>query len=355
VPSKQDQVSNALYIHGPRDARVAPFNLREGQPGEVLLDVAAVGLCGSDLHYYKDGGIGSAVIRSPFVPGHEFAGYLCEDLEDLRLPRGSLVAVDPNKACGQCAWCRDSHPNLCPHVKFIGAPPYDGAMTQRIWVPASQIIPLPADFDPLKAVMLEPLGVAIHAVDLAKPRLLERVALLGAGPIGLLILQVLRASGAGDVLVVDPLDHRREAAVRLGASRVAASVEELDAMTGGEGCPLVLEATNAPTGFRDAVRAARIGGRVVLVGIPDGDIYTLPAAEARRRALKIKFARRMGEVYPRAIALVAAGKVDVGSMVSHRVGLAETPGAFEALAENAPGYIKVLIYPNGSDRDCDER
>ena len=99
------------------------------------------------------------------------------------------------------------------------------------------------------------------------------------------------------------------------------------------------------------MRAARIGGRVVLVGIPDGDTYTMPAAEARRRALKVKFARRMGEVYPRAIALVMSGKVDVASMVTHRVGLDEAPGAFEALAENSPGYIKVLIYPNKPDKE----
>jgi L-iditol 2-dehydrogenase len=134
----------------------------------------------------------------------------------------------------------------------------------------------------------------------------------------------------------------------LGAARVAPSVDDLLSLTDNEGCPLVVEATNSPNGFKEAVRAARIGGRVVLVGIPDGDTYTLPAAEARRRGLKIKFARRMGEVYPRAIALVASGKVDVRSMVSHRVGLEETPGVFKALAENAPGYVKVLIDPNGT-------
>ncbi len=339
-------MAKALYLHGRHDARVAPFNLRERRPEEVLLDIAAVGLCGSDLHYYKDGGIGSALINSPFVPGHEFAGYLCEDLEPLGLTRGSLVSVDPNRACGDCAWCAEGHPNLCPNVEFIGAPPFDGAMTQRMWVPASQIVPVPTSFDSLKAVMLEPLGVAIHAVDLAKPRLLERVALLGAGAIGLLVLQVLHAAGAGDILVVEPLEHRRKLATQLGAARVASSFDELIDSTDGEGCSLVVEATNAPNGFRDAVRAARIGGRVVLVGIPDGDTYTLPAAEARRRGLKIKFARRMGEVYPRAINLIETGKVDVVSMVSHRVGLDETPSAFKALAENAPGYIKVLIYPN---------
>jgi L-iditol 2-dehydrogenase len=340
-------MSKALFIHGRGDARVAPFNLREGRDGDVLLDVAAVGLCGSDLHYFKDGGIGAAVIKEPFVPGHEFAGFLSEDVEDLGLSRGSLVAVDPNKACGHCDWCREGHPNLCPKVEFIGAPPFDGAMTQRIWVPRSQLVPLPQGFDPLEAVMLEPLGVAIHAVDLAKPRLMERVALLGAGPIGLLILQVLRVAGAHEILVVDPLEHRREAARTLGATQVGSDVDDILSWTQGSGCSLVVEATNSPDGFRDAVRAARIGGRIVLVGIPDGDTYTLPAAEARRRALKIKFARRMGEVYPRAIALVASGKVDVSAMVSHRIGLEATPGVFQDLAENRPGYIKVLIYPNG--------
>lgn len=342
-------MGKAVFLHGREDARVAPFNLRQGAPGELLLDVAAVGLCGSDMHYFKDGGIGAAVITSPFVPGHEFGGFLCEADAELGLEAGALVAVDPNKACGHCAWCHEGHFNLCPNVEFIGAPPFDGAMTQRIWVTRSQVVPLPADFDALHAVMLEPLGVAIHAVDLAKPGLLERVALLGGGPIGLLILQVLKVAGAGEVFLVDPLQHRREAASRMGADRVFARLDELVQATRGEGCPLVLEATNSPDGFRDAVRAARIGGRIVLVGIPDGDTYTMPAAEARRRGLKIKFARRMGEVYPRAIALVAAGKVDVASVVSHRVGLDETPGVFRALADNAPGYIKVLIYPNGDN------
>jgi L-iditol 2-dehydrogenase len=340
-------MSQAVYIHGPRDARVAPFNLVEGKPDEVLLDVAAVGVCGSDLHYYKDGGIGAALIREPFVPGHEFGGYLSQELDELGLARGALVAVDPNRACGHCEWCHEGYPNLCPNVEFIGAPPINGAMTSRIWVPKSQIVPLPAGFDPLQAVMLEPLGVAIHAVDLAKPRLLERVAVIGCGPIGLLIIEVLKVAGAGEIFAADPLPHRRAMAEKLGADKVGSSVAEIVEWSSG-GCSLVLEATNSPNGFRDAVIATRIGGRIVLVGIPDGDVYHLNAADARRRGLKIKFARRMGEVYPRAIELVRSGKVDVVSMVTHRVGLEETPGVFQALADNAPGYVKALIYPSES-------
>jgi hypothetical protein len=136
-------VSHALHLHGARDARVSPFNLREGRPGETLLRVAAVGICGSDLHYFKDGGIGATVIEQPFVPGHEFGGWLEADIEERALSRGTLVAVDPNQACGTCDQCRAGHPNLCPNVRFIGAPPHDGAMTGRIWVPNELVVPLP--------------------------------------------------------------------------------------------------------------------------------------------------------------------------------------------------------------------
>jgi L-iditol 2-dehydrogenase len=339
-------MSKALFLHGIRDAQVRPYNLPPAEPGDVMVEVAAVGICGSDLHYYKDGRIGSGqVIREPFVPGHEFGGYLCDDCAPIGLKAGALVSVDPNRSCGHCDWCAEGHTNLCPNVRFIGAPPFNGGMTQRISVPSAQIVAMPEGMTPLDAVMVEPLGIAIHAIDLAKPKLLERVALLGAGPVGLLILQVLKASGAGEILVADPQAHRRQAALSLGAQAAFENAAKIWEATAKQGCSLVIEATNSPDGFADAVRAARIGGRVILVGIPDGDIYTLGAAEARRRGLTVKFSRRMGHVYPRAIALVQSGKVDVASLVSHQIGLDEAPRAFAALAEGAAGYIKVLVDP----------
>ena len=271
--------------------------------------------------------------------------YLSSDLRG-----GALVAVDPNGSCGKCEWCLQGHRNLCPNVEFIGAPPFNGAMTKQIWVPRPQIIALPETMDALEAAMLEPLGVAIHAVDLAKPRLLEPVALLGAGPIGLLILQVLKIVGAGQVHVIEPHAHRRAAALELGAKDVFATVEDFVDGAGKSGRPLVVEATNSAFGVRDAVRVSRIGCRVVLAGIPDGDAYTLSASEARRRGLKIKFVRRMGDDYPRAIDLVSSGRVNVRAMVTHRESLDAAPEVFEALAQNRPGYVKALLYPNGEDR-----
>jgi len=344
-------MNEAVFVHGSRDVRVAPINLREGGPDETLIDVAAVGICGSDLHYYKDGGIGSAIIREPFIPGHEFGGRLCEDVPELGLRRGALVAADPNRSCGRCEWCLQGHRNLCPNVEFFGAPPFDGAMAKQIWIPKSQIVALPETMDALEAAMLEPLGVAIHAVDLAKPRLLEPVALVGAGPIGLLILQALKIAGAGDVHVIEPLAHRRAAALELGAKDIFATVEDFVDKAGKCGRPLVIEATNSAFGFRDAVLAARIGGRVVLAGIPDGDVYTLSASEARRRGLKIKFVRRMGDDFPRAIDLVSSGRVNVRALVTHRESLNAAPDLFESLAQNRPGYLKALLYPNGEGCD----
>jgi L-iditol 2-dehydrogenase len=342
-------MDEAVFLHGSRDVRIAPINLREGRPGETLVNVSAVGICGSDLHYYKDGAIGSAIIHEPFILGHEFSGRLAEAVPELGLGRGALVAVDPNRSCGRCEWCLGGHRNLCPNVEFIGAPPFHGAMTKRMWIPKSQIVPLPDTMDELEAAMLEPLGVAIHTVDLAKPRLLEPAAVLGAGPIGLLILQVLQIAGAGKVDVIDPLAHRRAAALGLGAKEVFPTADEFVSGSGKGGRSLVIEATNSALGFQDAVRASRIGGRVALAGIPDGDGYTLSASEARRRGLKIKFVRRMGDDYPRAIELVTSVRVNVRAIVTHREGLTAAPEVFEALAQGRSGYVKALLYPNGAE------
>lgn len=342
-------MSEAVYIHGVRDVRLGPAPSEAANDDTVIIDIAAVGLCGSDLHYYKDGSIGAARINSPFVPGHEFSATLSADCEPLGLTRGTLVAIDPADPCGQCEWCHRGDVNLCPSVKFVGAPPFDGAMRHTMRVPQKAIIPVPGTFSALDAAMLEPLGVCIHAIDLARPRLGETVTVLGCGPIGLGLIQLLRLSGVGQIVAVDPAAYRRDHGLKNGADAVVAHARDSLDFNGGRGADLVVEATNAPEGMADAIAAARIGGRVLMVGIPDGDYYTLPAAEARRRGLSIKFARRMGETFPRAIALAEAGKVDLAATVSHRLPLDKAPDAFEMQAALADSALKSVIYPNGGD------
>lgn len=339
----------AAFIHGVRDVRIADKADPSLERDDVLIRVSGVGVCGSDLHYYLEGGIGSATISKPFVPGHEFAGWVMEDRPELGLTRGQLVAVDPAKPCGECEWCHRGHVNLCPNVEFLGAPPYDGAMTETIAVRAEQIFPVPDDFDVARAVMLEPLGVAVHAMDLIKPRLLETVAVLGSGPIGLCLIQLARLAGASRVYAIDPVDYRAAAAKRMGADKAACDVAAVADWTGGRGVDVVLEATNSPQGFQHAVEAARIGGRILLAGIPDGNQYTLEAAGARRKGLSIKLSRRMGHVYPRAIQLIAEGMVNVDDIVTHRFDLAASGKAFELQTACEDGAIKSLILPNGAE------
>lgn len=340
-------MNTAAFIHGVRDIRVDPFDPPAATEDTVSIDVSSVGICGSDLHYYKDGGIGSATIDAPFVPGHEFSGRIKSDIESMRLSRDQLVAVDPALPCHSCEWCLRGHHNLCPNVIFLGAPPYNGALTQTINVPRQSIVTIPKSMTADEAAMLEPLGVCIHAIDLARPKLFESVAVLGCGPIGLGILQLLKLSTCGPVHAVDPLPHRAKAALQHGADVTGDSTDAILDATNGLGCDLVIEATNSAAAFVDSVKAAKIGARMVLVGIPDGNDYApLSAAEARRRGLSIKFSRRMGTVYPRAIELVTAKKVDVESLVSHHFTLDETPQAFAMQDTNDDSLIKSIIHLN---------
>lgn len=338
--------SKAMFIHGAGDIRIADFTPNSPEPNETVVQIEAVGVCGSDLHYFKDGGIGTAKIQSPFIPGHEFSATALEDIPERNIAEGELVAVDPASACLTCEWCKRGYHNLCPTVKFIGAPPYNGAMTRTLTVPKNALIKIPGSMSAEQGAMLEPLGVCIHAIDLAKPRLMESVAVLGCGGIGLGIIQLLVRAGYHQIIAVDPQKHRASKALSLGADVAGSSIDTVNQATDSRGCDLVIEATNSPDGMTDAVMSAVIGGRVILVGIPDGDTYTgFSAAEARRRGLDLRFSRRMGDVYDRAIALVQQSKVDVDTLITHRFSIENAAEAFTLQADEAPGLIKSMILP----------
>ena len=338
--------NKALFIHGAGDIQISDHTPREPARNEAMVQVEAVGVCGSDLHYYKDGGIGSAKIQSPFIPGHEFSATATADIPEKNIEQGELVAVDPATPCHSCEWCQRGYHNLCPNVKFIGAPPYNGAMTSALAVPTSTLIKLPHGMSAEQGAMLEPLGVCIHAIDLAKPRLMESIAVLGCGGIGLGIIQLLLKTGCHHIIAVDPQKHRTEKALSIGATVAGASIDTINEATDSRGCDLVIEATNSPDGMSDAVMSAAIGGRVILVGIPDGDTYTMfSAAQTRRRGLDIRFSRRMGDVYDRAINLVHQRQVDVDTLITHRFSVEDAEQAFALQAKEAPDLIKSMILP----------
>lgn len=327
----------AARLYGPRDIRIerVPHPGHPG-PGNVLLRVTATGICGSDLHTFADARIGDTVLKSPLVLGHEFAGVIesiGSGVEELRA--GTRVAVDPAHPCHHCDLCDSGHPNLCRRLHFCGLYPDDGSLREFMVVPARTCFPVPDSIDDEAAAMLEPLGVALHAIDLAKIRLGDRMAVLGAGPIGLLLVQVAKLAGAGEIFVRDPLPGRLLMAAKLGAKPLAVRGEVDVAIEAAWGGPAV----------EQAIELARPGGRVVLVGIPSEDRCAFSHSTARRKGLTIIFSRRMKHTYPRAIRLVESGKVNVLSLVTHRVPLKNVAEAFALNSAYKDNVLKIIVKP----------
>lgn len=339
----------ALRLYDPRDLRLDEVPRPEPGPGEALVRVRAVGVCGSDVHYYLDGRIGDIVTPFPFVLGHECAGEVVALGPGVEGPRvGARVAIDPAIPCGRCEVCLDGHPNCCPDVRFLSTPPLSGALAEYIVHPARLCLPLPGGLDFADGAMLETLGVAIHAVGLAKLQPGDTVAVLGAGPIGLLVLQVALCSGASAAYVSEPIPARRALAAKLGAADVCdpgaeEAAEWLLARTGRRGVDVAIEAAWGGEAVGQAVHMARYAGRVVLIGIPRDDRVTFSASAARRKGLTILVSRRMKHVYPRAMALVERGAVDVRAIISHRVPLERAGEGFELVAALQDGVVKVVV------------
>jgi L-iditol 2-dehydrogenase len=327
-------LSGAARLHGTGDVRVADEPVRAPGPQESLVRVQAVGLCGSDLHWYEEGGIGDARLANPLVVGHEFAGVVEGGPLD-----GRRVAVDPALHCGHCARCLEGNQNLCPNVVFAGHGDCDGGLREYLTWPTEALHALPDSIDAAAGAMLEPLGVAIHSFDLGHVHLGSDVAVVGCGPIGLLLVQVARAAGARVTLAVDPLPHRREAAERAGAELVV-SPEDLPS---GIDADVAFEVAGTDPAVDAAMRVARPGARVVLVGIPGDDHTSFSASLARRKGLTIAMVRRMNAVYPRAIRLVERGLVDVDALVTHRYPLSDVDEAFRVAT--ARTGLKVVVEP----------
>jgi len=348
----------ALRLHPDGSLRLADEPLPEPGPGEALIRVTAVGLCGSDRHWALEGGIGGAVVDRPLILGHEFAGIV--ETGELR---GRLVAVDPAVPCEDCEPCLAGRPNLCLHERFAGHSVTDGALREWIAWPERCLVPLSDRFDGPLAALVEPAAVAVHAFDLVCPGAFgtgqadrsgdlagASVAVLGCGPIGLMLVDLARAAGAEAVIATDPLAHRRDAARALGATGTLEATPDgaeraaaLDA-TKGRGFDLVLDAAGGPDAIDTAIAIARPAADVVLVGIPSVDRTSFVASIARRKELTIRVSHRSTlDAFRRAAGFVERRAGELGSLISLRVPLADAQRGFDALFDRSG--IKVIVEP----------
>lgn len=339
----------ALKLHAPRDLRLSDVPVPEPRPGEVLLRVLAVTICHSDIHYYRDGHIGDTVSQEPLVLGHEFSAEVVRVTPGIEgIAPGDLVAVEPAVSCGHCRYCREGNPNLCMNLLFAGTPPLDGALQEYICYRPEFLFRLPAGFSAEDGALLEPLGVALHSWDLGALRVGESVAIVGCGPIGLLLIQLARIAGAAPILAVEPLPYRRDLAAELGAvvlspdddvARVAAQ------HTGGHGVDVAIEVAGYGPAQEEAAKMVKRGGTLVLVGIPPDDQLLLTHHLVRRKGLTIHVARRMKHTYPRAINLLQRGMIDLHALVTHRYPLQQADEGFRLVESYGDGVVKAVVYP----------
>jgi L-iditol 2-dehydrogenase len=341
----------ALRLHQDRQLRIHDEPVPTPAAGEALIRITAVGLCGSDRHWMVDGGIGDALLDAPLVLGHEFAG-----VAETGAHAGRHVAVDPADACGTCEFCRSDASNLCQAIRFAGHGQTDGALREWMAWPESCIYPLSDRVGVAEAALIEPLAVALHALGLGHLRTGATVAVIGCGPIGVLLVGLARRAGASVVVATDPLRHRLELASDFGASStiLASSTgdesAEVLAATDGRGCDLVFEVVGEEAAVEASVRAARPGGRVILVGIPSDDRTSFSASVARRKGLTLKLVRRSTpDSFRRAVELAESGELDLARLISRRVELQDALSAIAGFV--ARDGMKVVIEPRGSAPD----
>ncbi|MDT7580283.1 MAG: L-iditol 2-dehydrogenase [Pseudonocardiales bacterium] len=327
-------------LHAPGDVRVEQRPDPVAGPGESLVRITSVGLCGSDLHWFAEGAIGDAALADPLVLGHEMAGVVVSGPL-----AGRTVGLDPAVPCGTCRECVAGLEHLCTRMRFAGHGATDGGLRELMAWPDRHLHELPDGCDPACGALLEPLGVAVHSADLAHLRHGGTVAVVGCGPIGLMLVQLAVMVGC-EVLAVEPLAHRREAALRAGAARAVAP-EAVTRSAADEGtCDVAFEVSGADDGVDRAAVLVRPGARIVLVGIPGDDTTTFAASTMRRKGLTLACVRRMTEnAYARAIALAVRGAVDLSWLTTRRFPLSDATEAFATAARREGLKVVVDVTP----------
>lgn len=316
--------------------------------GWVLIKVAYAGICGTDVHIFR----GEVSVPLPLVPGHEFSGIVEEIGEDVNgLKRGDKVTVDPNVSCGKCYYCRRGMSHFCENWWAVGVH-RQGAFAEYVAVPQRNVYKLPGKLSLRAAAFTEPLACCIHGQDRAKIKHGDTVLILGAGPIGLLHLQLARLRGAADIIVADIVDLKLSVAERLGADlTVNPAKENLERAvrehTGGRGVDVAIEAAGSVEAFRAALKALDFGGTLVVFGVaPESSVANLRPFEVYAKELKIVGAKINPYTTERALKLLSSGKIRVDELVTHEIPLEELPTYMEKLAQKKLEALKVLVRPS---------
>ncbi|GBN21965.1 Sorbitol dehydrogenase [Araneus ventricosus] len=323
----------------------------EPLPHEVLISIHTVGICGSDVHYWKHGEIGDFIVKEPMILGHESSGTVVKTGNQVKhLKPGDRVCIEPGVPCRRCEFCLEGRYNLCPDIQFCATPPVDGSLRQFYCHDAAFCYKLPDNVSLEEGALMEPLSVAVHACRRSQVTAGKSVLICGAGPIGLVNLLTCKAMGATRVCITDISENRLDVAKKLGAT-YQLNVKDLDSKTAvtqiksliGGPPDVTIECSGAESSIKLALLVTKSGGVVMCVGLGAPEIK-IPIIEASVREVDIKGIFRYANCYPTAIGLVSSGALDVKPLITHHFNLENMLKAFETSASGAGGAIKVLIH-----------
>lgn len=341
----------AAFMQGTDKMILKEIDIPEIQKDQVLVQLEYVGICGSDVHYYHSGRCGSYEVdlNEDFMLGHECAGTVVEIGEAVTsLKVGDRVALEPGITCGTCEFCKSGKYNLCPDVVFLATPPVQGCYEEYIAFPENMCFKLPDNVSTKEGALIEPLSVGFHAANQGNVQVGDTVVILGGGCIGLVTLLSCKAHGAGQIILADIVDARLEKAKELGATHVINSKEkdikeEIAKLTDGRGVDIVFETAGSPVTIAQTPYLVCKGGTIVLVGISAQEEINYNFAQIMDKEATIKSVFRYRNIYPKAIAAVASGAINVNNIVTHEFDLDHIQEAFDEAVNNKTDLVKAVI------------
>ncbi|AQT69001.1 Sorbitol dehydrogenase [Anaerohalosphaera lusitana] len=316
---------------------------------QVVVELAAIGVCGSDVHYYVNGNIGSQVVEYPFAVGHECAGTVVKTGGSVSsLKEGDRVAVDPAMPCWKCDQCKAGRHHTCRNLKFLGCPGQaEGCLSEYIAMPETSCVKLPEGMSFTRGALSEPLAIGVYAVRLSIPMQDAKVAILGVGPIGLSVLLAAKAGGAETVFATDKLDYRLKAAKQAGADAAGnpdkQNIVKQAAVVEPGGFDVVFECCGQQDALDQAIEILKPGGKLMVVGIPQEDRVSFCPDKTRRKEICIQNVRRQVDCVDATLEMMADGRLNADFMATHRFGFDAAQEAFDLVSNYQDGVIKAMI------------
>ncbi len=340
----------AVALTGIRQMEVLELPMPEiASDKEVLIKMKVVGVCGSDVHYYTKGRIGSQIVQYPFPVGHEGAGEVVEVGSAVtRVKPGDRIAIEPAMPCGECDQCKVGRPHTCRKLRFLGCPGQaDGCLAEYIVMPEHSCFPIADNLTYTDAAISEPMAIGLYAVNQSIPMKDATIGILGFGPIGMSVLLAAKAKGAGKIYVTDLVDERLKIAKLCDATWVGnANCEDIVGQVVGKE-PLLLDVVFECCGKQEAINQAvellKPGGKLMIIGIPEFDSWSFPVDPMRHKEICVQNVRRQNNTLDETLEMMGDGRIDVSEMPTHRFPLSKTKEAFDLVTDYRDGVMKAMI------------